>query len=602
MLRRIPEHYDRLRGPLHNFWPALLLTVASPMTMAAPVDGKPTWGMWRDTGLFVWRTSDGHWQMRVLAANGDQHATGEFETAERVRWSKVLLAESEDTLRESSGPGLEFDLLTARRTIDGLVFNAGPGDVCLRTTSSLPVYLGSNATPATAPVDLTGSGACSGPRPDSSALVVKRISKMDWEVRLSSDDSPASFDGSFEFTELPVSYQRVSFDGGDWLSQPDATTLNVHMEVWPGWYDGIDFTTLEFAGVCLRSTSGQEQVVSLLSKGRSTPVQATTPVDLTNNGSCGLPADPRTPPTYGRKFNPGHYVVLTLHDDDASLAESMVPGVKGFVKRYAWRELEPTEGNYDFSPIDHDLALASTYGVQLVAMIEDKSFSDQMPTPDYLRDKTLPNIPGGYSVVRWDAYVNSRYKALISALGQRFDANPHFEGIATTESAHGLDAQAMDATGYSPEKYRDVLIDQLSHAARSLPGSRVFWFMNFLWGGNWHMGEIAREVAPLGVVLGGPDVAPDSEPLQVHTYPFYDGAAGRMPIFAQVEPSNYHHPHADPHAPTKYWTPAELFDYGRGELHVNYMFWVRWRWRPFAESYNWWDAMPVIQENPSFNR
>ena len=89
--------------------------------------------------------------------------------------------------------------------------------------------------------------------------------------------------------------------------------------------------------------------------------------------------------------------------------------------------------------------------------------------------------------------------------------------------------------------------------------------------------------------------------LQLHPYPFYDGAVGHMPTFSQVEPSCYHHPHADPSFPTRFWTPLELFEYARDDLHVSYMFWARWRWRPFPDSYNWWDAIPVIESHPDFN-
>jgi hypothetical protein len=191
---------------------------------------------------------------------------------------------------------------------------------------------------------------------------------------------------------------------------------------------------------------------------------------------------------------------------------------------------------------------------------------------------------------------------LVRALGERFDSNPRFEGIATSESAHGVEPAVLEATGYTPEIYRDTLIDVLTSATESFPTSRVFWYMNFLYGQNYYMGEIARRVAPLGVVMGGPDVMPDEIALQLHPYPFYDGFAGRMPLFGQVEPSCYHHPHADPFAPTTYWTPAELFEYARDELHVSYIFWHRWRWRIHADSYTWWDAIPAIENNPTFNQ
>ena len=580
---------------------AVAMLIAIP-GLSLAVDGTPSFNIQTDTGLYVWRTWNGDWQARAVTATGAQRVAGSFQTGQAVVSARRLSLEADDVLRVSSERTVHFDLRTAQRTIDGLVLYAGSGGVCLRTNSSLPVYLGRDARPAASPVDLTGSGACTEALPVESSLVVFRASRLDWQVRLQASGSASSFDGMFEFSEPLASHQLVSVEGPDRVFRPAPNRLGVHFEAWPPWYDGVDFTTAEFSRICLRSTAPREQIVSLLSPGQKEPSRVVTPVDLTNNGACGLPADPFPPPTFRRKFNAGHYVVLTPIDDEASMAESVVPGVKGFVQRYSWRQLEPTRGNYDLSAIASDLAAASRLGMQLVAFIEDKTFRDTIPTPDYLIDRTLPNIRGGYTAVRWDPFVVARYKALTGALGARFDSNPRFEGIAVQEAAHGLDDQAMQATQYTPEKYRDALIDVLTGASHSLPSSRVFWFMNYLWGGNYYQGEIARKVAPLGVVMGTPDVMPDDESLPLHAYPFYDGAVGRMPLFGQVEPENYRHPHADPAFPTTYWTPAELFQFARDDLHVSYMFWVRSRWRQQPDSYNWWDAIPVIRAYPRFNQ
>ncbi len=588
-----------------------LLTTAAGPCLALVADGQPSFHAGNDTGVYVWRTWTGDWQVRVLAAAGAQHFVGRFDTADPVTDLRGLALESSDAISVDNQHTVNASIDTARYSVDGLVFTAGTGGACLRTSSSVPLFLGKHATRVTAPVDLTGSGACAGgadvPASDNtdaqpSALEVRRLSKLDWQVRLAPANEAAHFDGAFDLTEPPVSVQGVDLENTDRISQPNPTTLSVHLETWPGWSDEVDFTAVEFSKVCLRSTSGREQIVSLTSKGQQTPLHVTTPVDLTNNGACGVPTDPFPPPTYGRRFNPGHYVVLMARDGDTSIADAALPGVRGVLKRYSWRQLEPSPGRYDFSAIAADLANAAGHGLQLIAMIEDKSFSGHRPTPDYLSAWTLPNLAGGYSVVRWDPYVVGRYDALMAALGARFDADSHFEGIATSESAHGLGDAAMKATGYTPEKYRDVLIQELTSTARSFPRSRVFWFMNYLWGGNYYLGEIARQVAPLGVVMGGPDVAPDDQVLAAQAYPFYDGGVGRMPLFGQVEPQCYHHLHADTSYPTTYWTPSELFAYARDRLHVSYMFWERWPWNMKGAAYGWSDAVPVIEGNPVFNQ
>ena len=83
------------------------------------------------------------------------------------------------------------------------------------------------------------------------------------------------------------------------------------------------------------------------------------------------------------------------------MAQSIRPGVKGIMKRYTWRSLEPTKGNYNFTELQSDLNWAKAHGMRLIAMIEDKTFKLERPTPAYLDSYTPRNRAGGYTVVRW---------------------------------------------------------------------------------------------------------------------------------------------------------------------------------------------------------
>ena len=94
----------------------------------------------------------------------------------------------------------------------------------------------------------------------------------------------------------------------------------------------------------------------------------------------------------------------------------------------------------------------------------------------------------------------------------------------------------------------------LSAATVSLPTSRVFWYMNFLVGNQSYIGAIAAAVAPLGVVMGGPDDWPDNQSLETMAYPYYTQFAGKMPLFIQVEGINYAEPHMTSGYATKDWT------------------------------------------------
>ncbi|HEX5649741.1 MAG TPA: hypothetical protein VFX69_08805 [Steroidobacteraceae bacterium] len=301
-----------------------------------------------------------------------------------------------------------------------------------------------------------------------------------------------------------------------------------------------------------------------------------------------------------RKYNPGHYIALGRNESSQStMTASIKPGVTGMMKRYTWRSLEPSKGNYDFSEIKRDLDWASAYGMKLVVMVEDKTFKLERPTPGYLDALTPRNRAGGYTAVRWNPTVVERMKALLNALG-RFDSHWAFQGVALQETALSFDDAILNNFGYTPEKYRDAYIGILTTGANAMPNSRMFWFMNFFPRRQDYIASVANAVAAKGVVMGGPDVLPDNGALKQHSYPFYDQFQFKMPLLGQVEAMCYSHLHKTSGYPTKYWTMAELFRFARDQLHVDYMFWVRMPKPNVPDGYDWTDALPVIANNPSF--
>lgn len=308
--------------------------------------------------------------------------------------------------------------------------------------------------------------------------------------------------------------------------------------------------------------------------------------------------------TRTKKYNPGHYIDLlryqtTSDRSDTYITDAIRPGVTGVQVRYYWRDLETSPGVYDFSRIQHDLDLLSSQGLRLIVNPADKTFKNEMPVPAYLADYTLSNRKGGYTVERWKPYVVDRWVKLMEALGERFDGNPYFEAIATEESALGVDDAVLTANGYTPENYRDALIDMLTRTAAAFPTSRVFWYMNFFPMRQDYIAQVASAVAPLEVAMGGPDILPDNTSIARLAYPFYEQFAGTMPLFCVAMPDSYKHEHQDTSLPTQYWTMQELFDYGRDTLHLNYMLWTS---VPNSSSaYDTYDAYPVIERNPSLN-
>jgi hypothetical protein len=439
---------------------------------------------------------------------------------------------------------------------------------------------------------------------NNTGLYVWRVSGTNqYRARLVAGDGQHLFEGRFETPNYIDGVQRIDLEREDSVTRPDGRKLGVYMKAWRGGLDGVNFRVTNNGGLCLRAWNGAGPV-----RVGSGAVWQKPPVDLTGNGACGTDSGGGGSGgnwTSGRKYHPGHYVALLRKQDSQSImAASVKPGVTGFVKRYTWRELEPTLGNYNFGGIASDLQFVQSQGMRLIILIEDKTFVWEKPTPGYLQgwEHTRPNRQGGFTAVRWHPYVVARMKRLHRALGGRFNSHPNFEGVATVESAPSLSNTVLNSTNYTPEKYRDALIEVLTDAANAMPNSRVFWFMNFFPRNQSYIAAVARAIAPLGGIMGGPDILPDSHSLKEMTYPFYDQFDNQMPLFGQVETECFAHLHKDSWYPTKYWTMPELFRFARDKLNVNYMFWMRQPNSAHYNSYNYFDTLPVIANNPNFNR
>lgn len=347
-------------------------------------------------------------------------------------------------------------------------------------------------------------------------------------------------------------------------------------------------------------------------------------------GACRAPDKPV--PESQRKFHPGHYVSVGRAELPEGLASVVSKGVTGVQMRYRWAELEPAQDQYQFAAITRDLDAARKAGVQLVVLVEDKSFNGDQPTPGYLQSKTMQNHNRGYTAVRWDPTVAERMRQLVAKIGAQFDCDPNFEGIGFQESSPSLDDKALDAAGYTPEKYRDALISQLRSASASLPRSRVFWYMNFLPRNQRYIGEVADSVIGTGVVMGGPDVLPDNRALEKRVYPYYQEYRGKLKLFCSMQHNSFRHRHGDTGGggggrggggngrrygmagggglddenvggggTGGYWSMDDLFAFARDQLHVDYLFWDYHTQRKPPDSHDWSDARVVIEHNPSFN-
>jgi hypothetical protein len=430
--------------------------------------------------------------------------------------------------------------------------------------------------------------------PDS-GLLITRVNSEQWQIRLIAGGTAQQFSGVVESDRPIFATQSVESASVNSAQQLTATSLGTTLAAQPGSVDAMSFTMSRDAKLCLRD-AGSSGVHIYRGESLADAVPVTAPLALTSVDACNDATAPVMAASSARKNNVGHWIVLGVNDTSQAIMQTTVqPGVIGLVKRYSWRSLEPSEGVYNFSAIKSDLAWCAAHGMHLIALIEYKTFLNHSKAgPAYLDKYEAPNTLAGYSLVLWNPVVTPRYNALIKALGAQVDSSNSFEGIATQESAMSLSPSVLKAFHYTPELYRDALISMLSTATVSLPTSRVFWYMNFIVGNQTYIGTIAAAVAPKGVVMGGPDVWPDDRALESRTYPFYTQFFHKMPLFCQVENSNYAEPHMTKGYNTKYWTMPELFAFAVTKLHVNYMFWTRITKVSKPGAYDWVNALQVI--------
>jgi len=210
-----------------------------------------------------------------------------------------------------------------------------------------------------------------------SGMFVWRTYAGTWQMRLLAGGVHQEFNGLVE-SEQPIdSLKRIGIERSDDVDLLDVNELMVSMHVKKNNIDGFWITIPDGSGLCLRGTGNQNAVVYL---GKNA-TQASLPVDLTGSGACGnavvdVVEDVALPDTQAdavtdqvnvastRKYNPGHYIAMVPWDadDHPVMIDSIKPGVVGFHKRYHWRELEPSLGQYDFSQIQRDLDLLAGQG------------------------------------------------------------------------------------------------------------------------------------------------------------------------------------------------------------------------------------------------
>jgi hypothetical protein len=153
---------------------------------------------------------------------------------------------------------------------------------------------------------------------------------------------------------------------------------------------------------------------------------------------------------------------------------------------------------------------------------EYKSSSVKNPCPTYLQKYSAPNADGGGAMTcfMWEPTVRDAFLALVKSAAAKYDSNANVEGMIFQESALGFSgtySQAVSAGGtYTPELWRDALIQFVDQCGKSFAKSRCMSFLNFLEGKQAYLNDISAAISAVPnnrACFSGPDLLPNNKSL-----------------------------------------------------------------------------------------
>lgn len=315
-----------------------------------------------------------------------------------------------------------------------------------------------------------------------------------------------------------------------------------------------------------------------------------------SGGSGGTPA----PTSNSVKWHPGHYYTLTALNPSylKTVLDEIAanPVLRGIQVRYEWRDLETTEGVYNFKAIEDLLSQLQNKKVQLVLLIHFKSFKpDNIAVPDYIakeskyeggsfpynhgNDKNgTPTPIAGYTAKLWNPNIRDRYIALFDALGKKFNSHPNLEGIGITETSIGQPMVAVTAAQETAIFANMVKVHQAMR--KQFPNTMTYQFVNFP---RSILKTFIEGLKIAGTSLGGPDIFLTDPGLTMQgnpntpdgVYSYYPKLSGIVPLTPSIQHQDYattnHSKPSEGYQPTL----TELFEFGKNNLKANYLFWTR---------------------------
>ena len=254
---------------------------------------------------------------------------------------------------------------------------------------------------------------------------------------------------------------------------------------------------------------------------------------------------------------------------------------------YAWAQLEPSKGVYDFSVIESDLQYLKKHNKSLFIQIQDATFSKKYKAvPRYLfADEFNGGVEKqvadngkheGWVAKRWDTKVQERFFLLISELGKAFDNR--IAGINLQESAINVNVTAE--SGFNGTSYLEALKGNMQALKSSFKYATKIQYANFMpgewlpWEDKGFLKEMYRYGEEIGVGLGSPDLMPRRKAHLNHALAMMHEGAFSVPLSVAVQDGNYiGETNSHEKREKRKNIVPNLVAFAEDFLKVNYIFW-----------------------------
>lgn len=338
-------------------------------------------------------------------------------------------------------------------------------------------------------------------------------------------------------------------------------------------------------GICIEHSDGVQCATN------ATPTKST-------NGTKSIVAPKSVSPD---KFHPGFYLSAGLSQETPSSAFNILidnPIFVGGKRMYAWKDIEPSEGKYDFSKIEQDLTYLKSIGKRLWIQIFYTQFNGNLPplTPSYMWNNSTYGCgsqyygvyersaqTGGWIPCFWNKNMNSKLQALYTALGNRFNKEEYLEGISLDETA--IDTYtAKELPGYSPSIIYTAFKENALATKRAFPDKIVMQQINYA---PYDLTDYSSWLAQNQIGIGSPDVILHNTTLTGTVYPQYNIYHNDVPTGPDVQWSNYEQTNSET---GRFYNAEEILT---GMISISnpwYMFWLK------REPYFSDDALPTLKK------